>query len=867
MKRQIILFMLLMAVAIPSFAQMVTGKVIDADDNEPLELAQIWYKDRPNGKISTDENGNYKIRFRPGTLVFHYFGYQDVEVDVKKARVLNVKLSLAAKEMGSVTITEEKKKYVRKGNPAVELMQKVIAARKSADIHDADYASYDRYISTTMALNDVDTTTLDDDDFKKVNLSAEYAEFCPATGKMILPISFEERATKEYFRKDGDRRKSIVMGEHKESLLDLLQATEFIESKIKTNLIDVNIYKDQTVIFQHNFISPIGGAAAIRFYHYAIKDTVECDGDSCIIVNFQPANKQDFGWNGDLYIMNDSTYRVKRANMGMPMDNSVNFIKHLTLDQEFESLPSGQQFCTSNRMIMQVVLAEKLKKMHIEHYAHYSNISNEPFDDDIINFLGDEKVEKGAKHRGEDFWVEYRPDTLSHGQMHINDLKRKFTDRPAVRAVLYVMKVFLDNYLETSANPNRPSKVDIGPFFSTFGSNWAEGFRLRLGAQTTGAFNKHLFLSGWGKYGFRDQKFKGEAKVAYSFNEKEKDLIAYPRRDISFTYTRDIQSPSDKFLQYDKDNTFMSLAWQKTHLQSYFERFRLEGIFEYENGLALNGHFNREWNVGAGDLYFLTNRDWNNIVAQGLPAESRTITYTEFSFGASYQPGLKVLNTRTKRYLSNLEAPKYGIQHTVGIKGFLGGDYNYNMTEFTFSKRFWLNSWGSVDGSVHASFQWNKVPYPLLIIPEANLSYIRSRNTFNLVGNMEFLHDRAVTTMWRWDLNGKVFNRIPLLKKLKWRESLALNAMWGYLTDKNNPFYEENLDDDFLFRFPGEWNPQTGTYKFQSSCMNSWTPYIEAAVGIHNILKFLSFEYTHRFTYVGPKTQTWGFRFYFEAGF
>ena len=867
MKRQIILFMLLMAVAIPSFAQMVTGKVIDADDNEPLELAQIWYKDRPNGKISTDENGNYKIRFRPGTLVFHYFGYQDVEVDVKKARVLNVKLSLAAKEMGSVTITEEKKKYVRKGNPAVELMQKVIAARKSADIHDADYASYDRYISTTMALNDVDTTTLDDDDFKKVNLSAEYAEFCPATGKMILPISFEERATKEYFRKDGDRRKSIVMGEHKESLLDLLQATEFIESKIKTNLIDVNIYKDQTVIFQHNFISPIGGAAAIRFYHYAIKDTVECDGDSCIIVNFQPANKQDFGWNGDLYIMNDSTYRVKRANMGMPMDNSVNFIKHLTLDQEFESLPSGQQFCTSNRMIMQVVLAEKLKKMHIEHYAHYSNISNEPFDDDIINFLGDEKVEKGAKHRTEDFWVEYRPDTLSHGQMHINDLKRKFTDRPAVRAVLYVMKVFLDNYLETSANPNRPSKVDIGPFFSTFGSNWAEGFRLRLGAQTTGAFNKHLFLSGWGKYGFKDQKFKGEAKVAYSFNEKEKDLIAYPRRDISFTYTRDIQSPSDKFLQYDKDNTFMSLAWQKTHLQSYFERFRLEGIFEYENGLALNGHFNREWNVGAGDLYFLTNRDWNNIVAQGLPAESRTITYTEFSFGASYQPGLKVLNTRTKRYLSNLEAPKYGIQHTVGIKGFLGGDYNYNMTEFTFSKRFWLNSWGSVDGSVHASFQWNKVPYPLLIIPEANLSYIRSRNTFNLVGNMEFLHDRAVTTMWRWDLNGKVFNRIPLLKKLKWRESLALNAMWGYLTDKNNPFYEENLDDDFLFRFPGEWNPKTGTYKFQSSCMNSWTPYIEAAVGIHNILKFLSFEYTHRFTYVGPKTQTWGFRFYFEAGF
>ena len=249
-------------------------------------------------------------------------------------------------------------------------------------------------------------------------------------------------------------------------------------------------------------------------------------------------------------------------------------------------------------------------------------------------------------------------------------------------------------------------------------------------------------------------------------------------------------------------------------------------------------------------------------------AESRTVTYTEFSVGASYQPGLKVLNTRTKRYLSNLEAPKYGIQHTVGIKGFIGGDYNYNMTEFTFSKRFWLNSWGSVDGLVHASFQWNKVPFPLLIIPESNLSYIRSRNTFNLIGNMEFLHDRALVTMWRWDLNGKIFNRIPLLKKLKWRESIALNTMWGYLTEKNNPSL--NPDDDFLFRFPCKLESNKDgilKYKLLTRPLNSFTPYIEAAVGIHNIFKFLSFEYTHRFTYIDDDTQKWGFRFYFEASF
>jgi len=880
MKRQIILFMLMLGLAAPSYAQMVYGRIFDTLDDEPLEGAQVWYKDRPTAKVVSNESGYYKIRFRPGTLVFHYFGYKDVEIVVKKSRSLDVKLSMDSRDLGAVTIKGEKKKYVRKGNPAVELMQKVIDARKGANIRSAEYASYDKYRSTMMAINDVDTTTLDDENLKKANLSAEYAEYCPATGKMILPISFEERISKEYYRKEGDRSKTVVLGEHKESLLDLLSATDFVETKIKDNLVDVDIYKDQTVVFQHNFISPIGGAVAIRFYHYAIADTVDVEGDSCIIVNFQPANKQDFGWNGDLYIMNDSTYRIKRARMGMPMGNSVNFVRYLSLDQEFESLSGGQQFCTSNRMILQLVLVDKIKKLHLEHYARYSNISNEPFPDKEINFMGDEKVEKGAKHRDDIFWSQYRPDSLSQGQRHIAELKRRFTDRPAVRAILYGAKIFLDNYLETSTDPNRPSKVDIGPFFSTFGSNWVEGYRLRLGAQTTGAFNKHWFLSGWVKYGFKDHKVKGEAKVAYSFNEKEKDLIAYPRKDISFSYTRDIQSPSDKFLQYDKDNTFMSFAWQKTRLQSYFERFRLEAVFEYEYGLALNARYNREWNTGAGDLYFLTNREWNNIETaiqnqRLLPSdvESNTVTYSEFSFGASYQPGLKVLNTRTKRYLSNLEAPKYSVQHTIGIKGFLGGDYNYNMTEFMFSKRFWLGSWGSMDGSIHASFQWNRVPYPLLVIPESNLSYIRSRNTFNLVGNMEFLHDRAVTTMWRWDLNGKIFNRIPLLKKLKWRESIALNAMWGYLTEKNNPLLAANRNDDFLFRFPGEWKHHydgsvlRNQYVNYTEPMNSWTPYIEASVGIHNILKFLSFEYTHRFTYLKDDTQKWGFRFYFEASF
>ena len=96
--------------------------------------------------------------------------------------------------------------------------------------------------------------------------------------------------------------------------------------------------------------------------------------------------------------------------------------------------------------------------------------------------------------------------------------------------------------------------------------------------------------------------------------------------------------------------------------------------------------------------------------------------------------------------------------------------------------------------------QWNKVPFPLLIMPAANLSYILQRETFNLVNNMEFLNDRYASFDISWDLNGKIFNRIPLLKKLKWREAIGFKMLYGHLTDKNNPL--KNPGDSELFLFP-----------------------------------------------------------------
>lgn len=899
-----ILFIISLFVLIPLHAQYLTGKVIADDDGMPLVGATVWYESNPASKVRVGEDGQYRIRFRKGTLIFHCFGFNDYKVEVTRNNQVNVRMKPTSLEMSEVVIKAEKKKYSRKNNPAVLLMEKVIAAKKSRDMRTNDYVTFEKYARTMLALNEFSAETLEENDnLKTKSFLKNYAEVFPETGKTIVPISIEEKKSTELYRKSDDKSKSIVHGHHAESLLDVLAAGEFIETKFKNNLKDVDIYKDEMVLLEHNFISPIGGNSAIRFYHYALGDTVDLDGERCIKVAFSPANPQDFGFSGYLYIMADSTYRVRRAKFGVPVASGINFVQAMDVDQEYVSLASGEQICSKNRMMLQLKLTSYLSKILVDYNVQYSDWSFDPIPDSEIEFMGEERYEKDAKNRDNNYWVQSRPDTLSYAQANVAEMKRRFVDRPAVKAIIYGMRVILDNYLETSTDPNKPSKVLIGPFFSMLGSNWAEGFHLRVGAQTTGAFNKHWFMSGWVKYGFKDRRPKGFFELTYSFNEKEKEVIAYPIRTLSLSYANDIQSPADKYLQFDKDNAFMAIAWTTNRFQSYYERFKLKYDWEFNNGLRINAAFVRETNKGTGDLYFNTVREWdeaekiqadvlkntNAYVPLNEVLQSNKVCYTEFQIGAEFQPGVKYLNTKTKRYLANREAPIYGIQHTVGIKGFLGCNYNYNYTEFTLKKRFWLKSWGSIDAFHCAAFQWNTVPYQLLCIPRTNLSYVRSDNTFSLLRSLEFLNDRTFTMMYRWDLNGKLLNRIPLIKKLKWRECIGFNMMWGYLTDKNNPnrFYDTSrypdvaskMADpgyDFLYKMPGEWVTKNGIAEYVplsrgekpwEPVMNSWLPYVEVNVGLHNIWKFFSVDYYHRLTYNRPGTQTWGLRFAFQASF
>lgn len=842
-------------------AQNITGTVTDEKTGAALPFVNVFY-DGGHG-VQTDSAGHYSLPKKNGKLYFSLIGYVSKSFVIKEATRLDVALSVDNIELGVAVVKSKKTKYSRKNNPAVIMMQKVIAAKKKSDLSVHPYYSYNKYQKLTFALNEISDKVFEEGGLKKVPFLKEHVEVCPETGKKILPISVDETVTQLIYRKNPKSEKQIILGQRSNGINDLLSTGDILTTLIKDCFTDVDIYDDEVRLLQYPFHSPISTRSAISFYRYFIEDTVMIGKDKCFELSFTPNNPQDFGFSGTLYIMADSSYRVRKIEMGIPRHSDVNYVDNMMITQEFAQLPSGEQVLITDEMLVQLKIAKFIQRFQVKRLTEYSDYSLEPIPDKKFKFNGVVKKEPYAMMQDNDFWKNYRAEDLTKSESSMDALVKRLSNIKGFKAILFVGKAFIENFVETSVSPEHPSKVDIGPINTMITQNFVDGLRLRASAQTTANLNPHWFLKGYVAYGFKDERWKGMGEVTYSFNKKAYLPREFPVNNLTFTYSNDVMSPSDKFMPTDKDNVFTSFKWDKVDHMMYYENYRLFYDREWNNGLRFTTFFRRSKNTPTASLFYQPLNGTNVPDASGQNITN--FVTSEFNVGVRYQPGATWINTKQRRIAANNDAPIFALNHTVGIKNLFGGQYNYNYTETEIYKRFWVGSWGKIDNDIRAGVQWNKVPFPLLIMPAANLSYIMEDNTFNLINNMEFLNDRFVSYMVSWDINGKILNRIPLIKKLKWREYIGCNVLWGMLSDKNNPYCNPN--DKNLFYFPGRFNSD-GSYTAISHVMDKKVPYVEAIVGIHNIFKLLHIEYVRRLTYIDrPGTSKWGIRFMFRATF
>ena len=855
----LLLLSLLTFLPITTFAQhFVSGQIFDAQTGEPLPFASAQYKGHGIG-VASDIEGNFSIARHNGwTLTFTAVGYvsQTVVVNANVKSMFKVSLKPDNTLLKEVTIKSKRGRYSRKNNPAVEMMKKVVAAKKRTDLDNRDFYQYNKYQKITLALNDFSPEMLDSPKYKKKQWLIDQIEPCPYNNKLILPISVDETVSQKVYRRKPHDEKVIIKGMNQTGINDIIQTGDILNTVIKDVFTDVNIYDDQIRMLQYPFTSPIG-KDAISFYRYYIQDTLMVQGDKCFHLHFLPNNQQDFGFRGDLYILADSSWQVKRCEMTIPKKSDVNFVENMQVVQEFRRLPDGDWVLAVDDMFTEIKLASFLQKLAVIRNTRITDYAFDELPRQLFKGKKKEVKDVNAMMRGDDFWNQYRQVELTRSESQMGDFISNLENIKGFKYIVFGVKAFVENFVETGTKKH-PSKVDIGPVNTMITKNFIDGIRTRLSAQTTANLDSNLFFRGYIARGWDSRKNYYKGDVIWSFNKKEYLPREFPTRTLTFSSSYDIESPSDKFMRTDKDNVFTAFKWSKVDKMQFYNRQSLTFEREEDWGFRTRLSLKAEENEAAGNLYFIplsesadknTWTNWSHPVApmfQGntfvtanyTPVASRKIRTTELRAELRFAPGETFINTKQRRLPINLDAPVFTVSHTLGIKGVLGGDYSYNYTEASIYKRFWLKSWGKMDWLIKGGIEWEKVPYPLLIMPETNLSYIVQDYTFEAINNMEFPTDRFLSAQLNWDLNGKILNRIPLIRRLKWREWIGFRVLWGELSDKNNPFLAQNAGSPLLMYFP------EGSYVIDPK-----RPYMELSLGVHNIFKLIHVEYVRRLNY------------------
>lgn len=857
-----------------SFAQ-ITGVVLDSKTRKPVDYANVYYDGKGVGNLA-DEKGRFIVSQHDGwnDLTVSSMGYvtQTVHLQPGRTKGLMVLLVPQPRELAMVTVESRKTKYSRKNNPAVELMKKVIEHKKSNDLHRRDFFSYSKYEKMTFSLNEVTDKVFDIDSIKQWSFLKEHVEYCEQTGKLILPLTVDETLSEIYYRRDPKTEKTLVKAKNARGVNELINTGEILNTVLKDCFTDINIYDEECKLIRLRFKSPIANSA-IGFYRFYLQDTLCIEGDSVIDVGFIPNNQQDVGFSGHVYVMKDSSYQVRRVELTIPKRSDVNWVESMSINQDYEEVEGGERVAVSNDMLIELRVNSWLGKMQVQYNTRKFDYAFTEIPNSVFKYVkGTTFIEPDAgMHIDEAFWQPYRKVELTETEEKMESFLDRITKIRGFKYLMVGVKALLENFVETSDSLQN-NKFDFGPINTIISHNDYDKFRFRISGLTTANLNPHLFWNGYIAYGTKTHNVYGRTELTYSFNKKAYLMREFPKNNLSIAYWNDIISPFDKFIPTDKDNMFTNFRTAKVDQFTHTKEIRVMYDREWYNGCKFSATFSRSSNRAVDALFYQRLGTDPLVTATGDMSQLQydpsrhegLLRISELKLAVEFEPGASYINTKQRRIKVNKDAPVITFSHTMGFNHLFAGQYNYHVTEAGFFKRLYVpGGWGFLDADFKAGIQWSKVPFPLLIHPAANQSYIVMDNTFMLISPLEFLNDRYAQAMVKWNLHGKIFNRIPLLKHLQWRETLGFNVLWGHLSSKNNPA-TSGYTDPRLFYFPGHFvQASDGTIRYENNTvvMDDKKPYIELRFGVGNIFKLFYVEYVRRLTYLNdPDTHRQGFR-------
>ncbi len=796
---------------------IVSGKVTDAKTKEPLPFASVVFVGTKSG-ATTDIDGNYRIDtyYSSDSLTAFFLGYKNKTVKVKQGVTLVVNFEMEETSDESVVVT------IRPDdgpNPAIALVKKVLRNKKINNKEKLDAYEYEVYNKVEFDLNNISEKFQDRKILKPFDFIFEGVD---TTGeKPYLPIFMTESLSDFTFTRDPKHKKEIVKAT-KVSGVENESINQFLGDMYQ----NTNVYDNEIIVFGKSFTSPIS-TYCLGFYDYDLVDSGWVDGKWCYRLQFFPRRKAELLFFGEMWI-NDTTYAVKSVDGTIAEGANINWVKSLNFKQEYNEVAKEVWMCTKEEMLVDINATEKKMGMYGHKTTTYKNfVINQPRPESYFKELSDIIVNEDASSFDDSYWDKARHIELTAKEQRVYHMVDTLKNLPQFKTVADIINLFINGYRVIG-------NFELGPYYTLYSFNPIEGNRIRLGGRTSNAFSKKLMLEGYAAYGFRDERFKYGGGFLYVLNKN-------PRMSIAANAKRDMEQLGQSAGAFRQDNVLASL-FRRNPANKLTDVTQLQTVIE------------REWLYGLSNKLFFTHRvlkpaGSNYKYVRFVPelTEQQQVSYlitTEVSLYTRFAYKEKFVYGEFERISLGTKYPTLEVQYHHSIPNLLGNNFKYSKLVARASDLVRFGPFGYLKAQVEVGRIFGNLPYPLLMMHQGNETFFYDESSYNTMNFFEFVSDEWASVWLQYHAEGLFLNKIPLMRRLKWREVASAKAVVGGY-DINN---DKILTRDF------NYDGQPDIYTLNK-------PFVEAAIGVENIFKVLRVDFIWRLTYLdNPNIVKYGIR-------
>ncbi|GAB4017806.1 DUF5686 and carboxypeptidase-like regulatory domain-containing protein [Spirosoma koreense] len=807
-----LLFIACLLTAMGQTNYTISGRVTDAATGEGIPFASIAVKGQPTGTTS-DADGRYSLRIKQlsDSLVVLSLGYGTRSYPILElaTQVIDAQLRAAATKL------QEVKVYAKGGDPAYRVLREVVRRRDQFNPAQLQAYQYDSYTKIEGYINNfAQKRTSKRKGGPIARLLGKLPAITDENGQPAIPVFVSETFSNFYARSNPDKIKEFVqksrvtgVGVSDGGLISQLTGASFQQ---------YNFYRNSLFVFQKDIPSPIGKQWE-TVYTFRMKDTVALGETVCYEIEFTPKRATDLAFTGTVWI-DTLAKALSKIDARVDKRANINFVEELRMEQEWEILPSGLHFPTQTQVTIDT--DQPLPRSPgaiIRFFAKASHITgNEPKD---IGFYSP-SIELSDNYREADaaFWQSVRPDSLSPNEWRAMRVVDSVRNVPFMKVAGEIIKIGVLGY-----KPLGKLNIDLGPILYSYANNNIEGNRFRLGLRTNTGFSRKWLLSGYLAYGTLDQQFKYSLSVDYILSRKPWTVMGY-------RHTYDLERIGVSADNIGNNSLFAAYSRFGTIRRPYFQE---ENLF----------YIRREMGRGFTQTLALRSRGFEPLFPFAFQPQAKDDNQTvrsiyqttELISETRFAPDEVMLQNDNVRVSAGaVRKPIYTLRYTLGLRNLMGGDFAYQRIAVGMKHSFRMGILGRSYYSFDAGIIPATVPYPLLYTPLGNESSFYVGNAYNLMNYFEFICDRWASVQWEHNFGGLFFNRVPLLRQLKWRELITAKVLTGSVTASN------------LAMIPATNAAGQAVEGFSS--LNK-IPYIEIGYGIDNIFRVLRVDAIHRLTY------------------